>query len=81
MTEPVSDEIYDIADALSEPTVLTDVPQSPSALARKAKVTTNQAHQALRWMAANHYVVPVGNGAWTKYRLRRPGEALRREVN
>ena len=68
------EEIYEIADALSEPTVLTDEPQTPSVLARKAKVTTQQAHRALCWMVANHYAVAVGNGAWTRYRTRRAGE-------
>ena len=69
------DEIFDTADAIAP--ALTDIPQSPSVLARKAHVSTPAAHRALRWMAAHHYAVAVGNGAWTKYRTRRFGEIVR----
>jgi hypothetical protein len=64
--------IEDYVDALTPH--LTDVPQTPSALARKAKIATVHAHTALRWMRNNHYVVAEGNGAWVRYRERRAGE-------
>jgi hypothetical protein len=68
----IPDVICDYVDALS--VHLTDEPQTPSALARKAHIPTVHAHTALRWMRANHYVVAVGNGAWARYRARRAGE-------
>jgi hypothetical protein len=69
---------WDIVDAIAE--VLTDTPQTPSAIARRAKILTGSTVAPLRWMVANHYAIPVGNGAWTKYRQRRAGEALHKEV-
>ena len=68
----VPDVIYDYVDAIAPH--LTDDPQTPSALARKAKIATVHAHMALRWMRNAHYVVAVGNGAWVRYRARRAGE-------
>jgi len=68
----VPDVIFDYVDALSP--FLTDTPQTPSALARQAKIATVHAHMALRWMRNNHYAVAVGNGAWARYRTRRAGE-------
>lgn len=67
-----TDRILDLVDAIAPH--LTDTPQSPSCLARKARITTYEAHDALRWMVENSYAVPVGNGAWTTYRERRFGE-------
>lgn len=69
-----TDEVYDAADAITE--VLTAEPQTPSALARKAKIPTQRAHDALRWMARHRYAVAEGNGAWTRYRTRRAGERI-----
>lgn len=56
--------------------VLTDTPQSPSMLARKAKLRTSDAAAALRWLTTERMAVPVGNGAWTRYRSRQFGEVL-----
>lgn len=63
---------YDFAEAI-EPH-LTSTPQTPSALARKAKITTGAAHVGLKWMVRNDFAIAEGNGAWTKYRTRRFGE-------
>ena len=71
-TPDIPDVIYDYVDALTP--FLTDDPQTPSALARKAKIPTVHAHTALRWMVNEHYAVRVGNGAWARYRARRAGE-------
>ena len=68
---------WDTVDAIAE--VLTDTPQTPSAIARRAKISTNSTVAPLRWMVDHHYAIPVGNGAWTKYRTRRAGEALHRK--
>ena len=68
----VPELIYDYVDAIAPH--LTETPQSPSVLARKAKIATVHAGYALRWMARNNYAVAVGNGSWTKYRTRRFGE-------
>jgi DNA-binding IclR family transcriptional regulator len=65
-------DVYDHIDAIS--VYLTDEPQTPSALARKARITTGQAHRALRFMVSEHYAVREGNGAWARYRERRAGE-------
>ena len=59
---------------------VTDEPQSPSKLARKAKIATVHAGLALRWMADNDYVIVVGHGSWAKYRIRQFGEYNRKAV-
>jgi hypothetical protein len=70
--DALTDELEPAVDAIAQ--VLTDVPQSPSALGRKAKVTTTEAQRALVWMERNNYCTGAGNGAWRNYRLRRFGE-------
>lgn len=65
-------------DAVAD--VLDDtVTRTPSDLARRASTTTNAAHHALRWLVTNNMAVPVGNGAWTRYRARRAGDRLNEE--
>lgn len=47
---------------------LTETPQTPSAIARKARVTTGQAGWALRWLVRHQFAATEGNGGWAKYR-------------
>lgn len=62
-TAEPTDELLDaVADAL------TDTAVPPSALARKAKVRTSEAGEALRWLVEHRFATPVGHGAWTRYR-------------
>jgi hypothetical protein len=63
---------YDTIDKLSE--YLTYEPQTPSALARQAKVRTTSTYAALDWMVNHAYAVRIGNGARSKYRSRYFGE-------
>jgi streptomycin 6-kinase len=71
-TTAATEPDYDMIDLVAE--ALTDTAASPSKIARKAKVTTNQAHEALRWLARNEMAIVVGNGTWANYRTRRAGE-------
>jgi hypothetical protein len=68
-TNEPSDKILEAtADALTETWT------NPSTIARRAKITTGQAHAALKWLTANQMATATGNGSWTKYRNRRFGE-------
>lgn len=40
---------------------------TPSQVARKARVTTREAYEALEWMLARRLARSSGNGAWTRY--------------
>lgn len=42
---------------------------TPSALARKARMSTDDAHRALRYLAGKGYILAGGNGARTRYSL------------
>jgi hypothetical protein len=71
--EPIDAVLDAVAEALS------DQPASPSRIARKAstadaKISTTDAHAALRWLVEHQMAVAVGNGAWANYRERRFGE-------
>lgn len=66
-TDPI-----DLADAIAPH--ITDTPQTPSQLARKAKIKTTEAYKGLGWMTENNYVIAVGKGCLTKYRARQFGE-------
>lgn len=70
-TEP-TDELL---DAVGD--VLTDSPQTPSGIARKAKVTTGQAAWALRWLVAHQFAATEGNGGWARYRRFTARDVLR----
>lgn len=73
--EPTVAEPSDVVlDAIAS--ALTDTPESPSNLARKAHVTTREAHAALAWLGRKRMVVSVGNGCWTRYRNRQFGELV-----
>lgn len=61
--EPTDAVLDAVADALDFYAV-----QSPSAVARRAKVSTSEARLALKWLVAHQFAAAVGNGAWTKYR-------------
>ncbi len=64
--------IYSTADVI-EP-VLDAEPDkwwTPSAVARKAKITTSEAGRALAWMDEHNYVKADGNGCWRKFSSRR----------
>lgn len=74
-TTAEQEAIYDMADRLTM--VLSETPQTPSTLARRAAVRTVDTYAALRWMVANAYAVEVGNGCRAKYRIRRFGEVAR----
>lgn len=65
------EEVYDLADR-AEATLEQhpDVDSwTPSALARKAGTSTDDAHRALQHLAAGGYINASGNGAWTRYSL------------
>ena len=53
---------------------VTDEPQTPSKLGRKAGIATVHAGIALRWMAEHNYVIQVGRGSWARFRARKFGE-------
>lgn len=69
--QATDDEVYDLADQAEA--ILEQHPDvdswTPSALARKARMSTHDAHRALRYLAAASYVQSSGNGAWTRYAL------------
>lgn len=54
--------------------VLTGTAQTPSALARKAKVTTYVAWRCCRWLEGQTMATGEGNGAHRRWRERRFGE-------
>ena len=56
---------------------LTDEPQSASVLARKARVSTNDAHRALGWLIEHQMATAVGNGAWRRFRTFNPRTDIR----
>jgi hypothetical protein len=66
------DAVYDMADRIYD--FIIDTPQSPSQIARKAKVRTTDVGPALAWMTERRFIVATGNGCWRKYRARRFGE-------
>lgn len=60
-------EAPELADRLAPVLTANPAGLTPSAAARKAKMTTGEASQGLRWMAANDFCRTTGTGAWTKY--------------
>lgn len=70
-TEPSDD----VLDAVNQ--AVTDDPAPPSHIARRARVSYGDASDALKWLTVQRFIVPVGNGSWTKYRQRRAGEVIR----
>jgi hypothetical protein len=71
-TNEMTESDYDLADAIEG--ALSDTFESPSTIARKAKVATSDVHRVLPWMVRNNYLIAAGNGAWRKYRARKAGE-------
>lgn len=71
MPDAPSDEVLDAVSAAVEAK-----PASTSVIARRAHVSYSEAHAALKWLVAERFIVPVGNGAWTNYRQRNFGERI-----
>lgn len=68
MTESEIADLFARVDAVYD--VLTDTPEPPSTIARRAHLTTAQTYEALRWLEGNEMLLATGNGAWRKYRTR-----------
>jgi DNA-binding IclR family transcriptional regulator len=49
---------------------LNATPQTPSAIARRAKLSTSTVIPVVMTLDKQGAIVGVGNGAWRKYRLR-----------
>ena len=77
-TIDTEDRIYEMADAIevAMETKPVGTAWTPSTAARKAKLTTDEARQALTWMHEHRYVLADGNGAWKRYyrKQRRMGD-------
>lgn len=75
MTTELTDEQYEIADKIERilegPAGKDGLP--PSGVARRAKVTYDQAWTVLTWMVRHQYAHTSGNGAWTRYHAGRYG--------
>lgn len=73
--EDPTDAEYELMDRIE--LVLAAHPRetfSPSQIARKVRTETQDARNALSWMARHQTVLESGNGAWTRYRHRQPGQ-------
>lgn len=58
---------YNQADRVEEILETAGKPLTPSAVARKAKLTTDRAKSVLDRMVSERFAVSRGNGAWKKY--------------
>jgi predicted transcriptional regulator len=68
MSEELTDTQYELSDVIGN--ILDTTPETswtPSALARKANISTNEARIILQWLVTHHMALAVGNGAWTRY--------------
>lgn len=64
----LTDEQYEIADAIGEVFEADEERTwTPSELARKAKVSTNDVYPVLGWMANHQFASSYGNGCRRRY--------------